>query len=384
VDGEPGALIRGRLGHDRPPVLLDHSPGHAGAVAAVRELLPDAVVAGGARLDALDGLDFLDAAARYGVRATRASALRASGQLAAIARRELEGWRADLVVYRTERLAVVTPPGRPGAVARALAAGELVCDALEHVFGARGRGGGDPLVLLLYASAAEYRAQSQRDRSTPEVARGWTSGHYDGQDNLSRLYLPDGDDGVQRMLGTFVHELAHHWLATRSPFAAAARRVGARRERPGFWVVEGFANLIGELELDLDSETWRADSPRAESLDALAGAPPAELHAWAALLTASKAEFDRIEPELRHRVPLAWRLGGATRRSDLNLFYDQAGALAHYLFAAEEGRHRDVLLDALAAYYAGETPLDVAARLRLPPDALGAAVHAYARERVGR
>ncbi|MFT5292507.1 MAG: hypothetical protein ACI82F_004595, partial [Planctomycetota bacterium] len=218
----------------------------------------------------------------------------------------------------------------------------------------------------------------------PEVAQGWTAGHFDPRDNLSRMFLQEGDVHGRSTLSTYVHELTHHWLATRSPFVAEIRRTTGEHERAGFWLLEGIANLVGELQLDPVQGTWSAENPRADSLDALANSAATDLIPWTEFLTLSKEGFNELSTERDHRVPLTWRLGASSHRSDLNLFYAQAGGLAHYLFAAENGRHRQVLFDAVTAFYRGTEPVDVAARLKTSAEKLGTAVVEHARRAAQR
>ena len=370
---EDGALARALL-----ELLLARDPDHPGAAATVRAMLPaDAPL--GPDFDASSWLTFLSVSADYPVTFERPAADSSGDVLAERLWKESQAWRRDLVAFRSERLAVIAPPGHAGAVARALAVGELVADVLEELLAPRPDPGADPMILLLYASEEEYRTQSERDGSAPEVSRGWTVGHFDPRDKLSRMFVPAGDPHNQRLLGTFAHELTHHWLATRSPFAARARRAEGGRERPGFWLVEGVANLVGELSFDPAAGTWSANNPRADSLDGVANTPPERRLSWGQLLNLSKDGFDTLSTDRDWKVPLTWQLGVAGERSALNTFYDQAGALAHYLFAAEGGQNRALLFEALAAYYTGTTPVDIAAALGLDPAALGDRVLQYAR-----
>ncbi len=362
--------------------LLERDPNHAGAALAARAMLPqDAPL--GASFDAASWLAFLDTTATHPVRFEAPVARPGDDPVSQLLAKEAKEWRPDLVAYRSDRLAVITPPGHPGTAARALALGELVCGILEEWFGEQGPGKessqGEPMVLLLYESAGEYRMQSERDNSAPEVAQGWSAGHFDPRDNLSRMFLQEGDAHGQSALSTYVHELTHHWLATRSPFAGEMRRASGERERAGFWLLEGIANLVGELQLDPVNGTWSEDNPRADSLDALTNSASSDLIPWAQFLSLSKGGFSELSTERAHRIPLTWQLGASSHRSDINMFYAQAGGLAHYLFAAENGRHRKVLLDAVTAFYRGAKPVDIAARARASADKLGTAVVEHAR-----
>jgi hypothetical protein len=299
--------------------------------------------------------------------------------------RETRLWRGDLNGYRSDRLLLITPPGRPGAVARALEIGERICDVLEEIFTplGRARSGGEPLVVFLYETRDEYILQSRREGSLPEAALGWTAGHYSPTENLSRMFVPEDDEASRRLLGTYAHELAHHWLATRSPFAGGADRMRTQEELAGFWIVEGFASLIEELRIDPRDGSWQAGDPRSSSLDILANAAPAQCLPWERLVELSAQGLAGLSASRDRPIPLTWRLGALAPRSEIQLFYAQSGALCHYLFAAEGGRRRAALLGYLRAWYRGEEQeLDVTAAFGLDPETLGRRVVEYAERAV--
>ncbi len=361
--------------------LVAEAPDAPGLEAALRALLPaGAPVA--APFDAASWLEFLAADAARPVRFVLPGAdpRPAPGSGAAILARETSLWRPDLCGYASERLFVVTPPSRPGAVARALQVGELVCDALEDLIGARA-GATEPLVLFLYDTQAEYVAQSQRAGSRPELARGWSGGHFSADEGLSRMFVPPDDERSERLLGVYAHELAHHWLATRAPFAGGAGGAGAMRARAdgkGYWVAEGFATMVEEWRFLPEERRWQHANERAESLDTLANARAQDLVPWDALFAATQEDFLRLDAEPKIAVPLAWRLGARGRVSPLRLFYVQAGATCHFLLRAEDGRWRDALLRAVRAWSQGRA-VDVQELTGLSPAELGRRVVAFAR-----
>lgn len=355
--------------------LVAEAPDAPGLEAALRALLPaGAPVA--APFDASSWLEFLAADAERPVRFVLPGAdpRPAAGSGAAILARETSLWRPDLCGYASERLFVVTPPSRPGAVARALQVGELVCDALEDLLGARA-GAAEPLVLFLYDTQAEYVAQSQRAGSRPELARGWSGGHFSADEGLSRMFVPPDDERSERLLGVYAHELTHHWLATRAPFAGGAR---ARADGKGYWVAEGFATMVEEWRFLPEEHRWQHANERAESLDTLANARAQDLVPWEALFAATQEDFLRLDAEPKIAVSLAWRLGARGRVSPLRLFYVQAGATCHFLLRAENGRWRDALLRAVQAWSTGR-PLDVQELTGLSPAELGRRVVAFAK-----
>ena len=340
----------------------------------LRALLP-----GAARLE--DGtpaswLEFLAVAERL---ALDVRAPVAEGPGSAADRRLVEeraAWRVDALGYASPRLFVVTAGAEPGAVARSLAAGELLCTVLEETFPslARAGRGSDPLELVLYPTREEYLAKSGSDLGGLESVLGWTAGHFDAGANVSRMFLPPDDRSHARLVGVYSHELTHHWLSAHLGEPRSAP------DAPGAWVVEGVATWAEELALDPERGTWSTDNPRAASLDTLANVPPADLIPWPTFLRLSLDDMRRLEMRPTTRATLSWQLGRYAERSPMQLYYSQGGALAHFL--AQDERGHALFLEAVQAYYRG-TPIDVARALGLAPEELGRRVRAFAQGQVG-
>jgi hypothetical protein len=357
--------------------ILERTPGHPEANVAVGRMIPgDAPVVG--ELDAASWLDFLDVHARTPVSFLTLDAETPRGPEQDLLRRESRRWRPDVHGLRSERLFVIATPGSPGAVARCLEVGEFVCDVLEEVFGQRARTSPHPMTLLLYDTQAEYVQQSRGASSGPEMALGWTAGHYSTEENLSRMFVPEDDDALERLLHVYAHELTHHWLGTQPPFASRS----ASPALP-YWVVEGFATMIEEFRLDPRAGTWDPHNPRADSLDVVANAEEGQLLPWSSVLTSSYRDFGRLSAEQHTSVPLTWRLGVRAHQSQIQLFYAQSGAVCHYLYnASPEDRAR--LLAYLEAWYRQESSkLDARRAFGLDPEELGRRVVEHARETVG-
>jgi len=379
------ALLR-RVLEPGDAAAAEVEPGaRAEAAALVRSLLPPGIAVV-EPFDAASWLEFLVARSRtpLAVRLPPPSGRppgASDDPRGAILARETAAWRTDLVGYESERLFVVTPPGRPGAVAHALAVGELACDVLEEVFDVRGpRADDEPLTVLLYESQEEYVRESQRERSLPEVARGWMAGHYSPAENLSRMFVPADDASLARMLEVYAHELTHHWLAARAPFRSSRSGGNANPELPGYWIAEGFATLVEELDLDPERGTWSVDNPRAESLDTLANVRDDQLLAWDVVFGASKRSFGELSAEPDREVALAWRLGARAAKSEVHLFYAQAGAACHWLFHGADEAERARLLAYLRAWYEGDAEaLDVRRAFGLTPEELGRRTLEFAR-----
>ena len=367
--------------------LFERDPRHTEAASTVLGWVPDDFPRTRGALDPLSWLDFLDVYERKSVRylaPPHSKRDRTAGEEALL--RERGRWRRDVGGYLSERLLVITPPGRPGAVARSLELGELVCDLLEELFGSGGsQANAAPLTMLLYETREEYIRQSRRERSGPEIGLGWTAGHYSSAENLSRMYVPEDDGTYGELLGIYAHELTHHWLEVRSPMSRDVGRPLRTLEQPGYWVGEGFATLIEEFLLDPRRGTWDSENPRSPSLDTLASATPDQLLPWDLVLGASYTEFTQLGTEPDRTIPLTWRLGVRSRRSPIQMFYAQAGAVSQYLFNAEGGRHRRSLVQYVGAWYRGdEERLDPRRAFGLSAGELGRQAHAYAHETLAR
>ncbi len=365
------ALQRGFL-----RAALERDPTHEEAIAGVRSAVPRGAPMG-STFDALSWLDLIDTMATTPIDFAVPRAGRAPSPEIERLTLEANEWRTDVNGYRTERLFVIAPPDYPGAVARCLEVGEFVCDILETMFDAEHEPGGDPMTMILYESREEYIGESRRGRSGPELALGWTAGHYSSAENISRVYVPEDDREFDRLLSVYAHEMTHHWLATRAPFAN-------RFADPKFpyWIVEGIATLVEEFVLDVRTRTWKTKNPRASSLDVVANADGKELLPWSSLVALDHDAFNRLGREGKTTVSLAWHLGVRAEQSQTQLFYAQSGALCHYLFnSTAENRKR--LIDYVAAWYRHDEDKVDAQTAFGDLGALGRAAHAYARETVG-
>ena len=251
---------------------------------------------------------------------------------------------------------------------RCLQLGELVCETLESLFGGRSRPSREPLTLFLYETREVYLEQSRRGRSAPEAARGWTAGHYSPAENLSRMFVPSDDEDYARLLGVYVHELTHHWLATRAPFPASR---SASADRPGYWIAEGFATLVEEFRFDPASSSWSFDNPRAESLDLMDNLRPEDLIPWERFFSLSWSEFGELDAEQSIPVTLNWRLGAHGRVSRVRVFYAQAGAVCRYLLLGEGGRFREGLLRTIERWERGEPDEGIQRTFGISPAELG-------------
>ena len=313
---------------------------------------------------------------------------RRAGTLQHLLVQEQRAWRADVHGFQSEGLFVLAPRSRPAAVARCLQVGRLVCRALEELFDTRARPSDDELVLLLYESKREYQLQSQRENSSPELARGWTGGHYSPSENLSRMYIPP-EELPDRLLGVYAHELTHHWLATRAPFVrgtggtnrANGTSYRARADAEGYWIAEGFATMVEEFRFfpdDGPNGRFETENPSANSLDVVGNVPAAKRISWERFFALSQEAFHELDATPSVPVALTWRLGARANLSPIRLFYAQAGATCHFLLHGEGGRHRPALLRSIEAWTRGQS-VRLPEMLGLSADELGRRIVTHAR-----
>jgi hypothetical protein len=292
-------------------------------------------------------------------------------------------WREDLVGLRTDQLRLMTPVSSPGRIARCLALGELVCSALDGLFGVEPTEAGalEPLEIHLFESKEEYVEKTPAGQQGGEAGRAWvawTLGHYRPTDGISSLYVPPGDDAFEQVVPTFVHEITHHWLDRRMPQKPRPRGARGGGNVPGYFLEEGFATLVEEARLDLRAREVSFENSRADSLDSVASSP--HLLPWPSVFSLTQAEFQDLSRAHTIQVPQRWVLGRHRMMSEANLFYAQSAAACHWMLRSDGGKRKAVLLDWIRDFHAGATKSsDLETRLGMTAAQAGAAILAWSR-----
>lgn len=369
--------------------VLAQSPDHAATAAAVRAMLPKELQPA-EPFRGLDWLDFLDAAAHTDVAfldATPAEFGEADlDAITAQSKQQLLEWRAkwrpDLQALSSKRLLLFSPITQPGSLAKALATGELVCDALESMFAAMPAVRQDPrpMLVFIYPDRSDYLAESKKLGIDAE----WTAGYYSDSLNelvpKSRLFVPADDTGFATVLPTLAHELTHQWLRDRCP-AFQPDPIASRVGPKAFWIVEGFASLVEQFEFDLARRQFRFGQGNLDRADLVASAKVTQLLDWSWLVGARRIDFDRLMANpTAVGIPSSVRLGGRFQTRGVDLFYAQAAMLARYLYDAEGGRFQKPLLGFVAAYYSGNSDaLDFDKAFGISAKELGPKVAEYSR-----
>ncbi len=367
---DPGTLelIRAML------TLAPHDPA---ARAAVWRRLPDGLRATAVG-NPLAWLDLVEARAQTEIELVRAAGPRQRGDRdqRALARWR-EEWRTDLVALRSASLTVFTAADTPKSIARCLSLGELLCRQLETWFA-----GEQPadrrLHVLLYGSKEEYLRESRRAGARGHLS--WTAGHYSPAERLSRVFLPPDATEFEKVMDVLAHELTHQWLAERAS-ASTVRRPARATRHGGHWIVEGLAGMVQELDFDLSTRTCTPAPNASRQLDTVAhAAAVGALLPWDRLFSISHRGLGDLQIEAPDGpgVSLTTYARGRALLSEVDRFYAQSAAACHYLFHADDGRHRPALLAFALAQDAGRPP-ELEAAFGLTAAELGARTEAFAR-----
>jgi hypothetical protein len=360
---------KGRTGLVMLREVLRIRPQHAGAIAAVRERAPKEFPLGDAKL----WLDWhLDVE-------SRGATLAPSDSFAM--RQALKYWRKDLHGIAVGPVLVITPVKDARTLGRMLGCCRLTTDLLAHHFARfpKRRAKSDPLRIFLFENRDEYKKQSKAFTPMKDDAfLQFSAGHYSPDEGISRLFWVTNRDAENRIIGTAVHELTHHWLADANP---AYNHVEGRRSgrAPGFWIVEGFAEFLQEGVYDLDNGEWSLFDRRAASLDAVASMQTSgKLLDWKKLYAGSAVDFWALSKKPDIVVRRRWMLG-AMNVSPAQMWYVQSAATCQYLYHAENGKYREALIDYVVQHYTNQRakmPTKVA--FGLEPEELGRRVVAFA------
>jgi len=192
------------------------------------------------------------------------------------------------------------------------------------------------------------------------------------------MFVPGKEADFREVMSTFAYELTHQWLEERCPLVggdARGRRILESGGR-GFWIVEGTATLVEELVFDLERRTARL-RPRPQRTLPVAAAPEKVLLPWKEFFRLGHDGFAKLSEAEDRAIPESEHFG-ALKVAEVGLFYAQSCAVCVYLFAAEDGKHREELMEYVGAYYRGESPR-IADYFGLTPAELGRRARAFAK-----
>jgi hypothetical protein len=289
----------------------------------------------------------------------------------------VNGWRQDLIGYRSKKIFIITPVEEAGSIARSLALAEQLCTILESMFlgGQNERNTYDPLVVYLFGSRAEY---------LKEIGPGleWTAGFYNPAERLSRLYVENSEEdawrGVKEVL---MHELTHHWLDVRNPRIAEGMDRDLIGGQKGYWIVEGFASLLQYFDPDFHTGEYETLDPRGDRIDNVANARDDQLLPAKVLYRREHVNLRALEDHSFDVLPLTWTLGALTQPGGVGLFYAQSAVTCMYLYEADGGVHRGKLYEYVVNYYSGNSDmLPIDAAFGMSEEELGKRVAEFGRQ----
>ncbi|MCE9596244.1 MAG: PQQ-like beta-propeller repeat protein [Planctomycetes bacterium] len=293
--------------------------------------------------------------------------------------------RAELLVLRTPRLLLICSPRAPRSIARVIAFGELACKALEPLFGDALRTGPplEPLVVCVHATVERYDQDTAKTASEEPRNRERAFAHFDPTTMTTHVGFPDDEPTLVPARERFVHAIAHHWLRERCPRFSQRLSRRANRKEPGYWIAEGLAGFVEELEYDVAAGTARLPEQATDSLALNATLPSSSLHHWPALLVWSRDAVDAQSALGSGVVARRGWLDLAHPTSPLDVYEAQATALVHYLYEADDGKRRAKLADFAHAYFVGNADGQVGAPTTFgtTAEALGEAVYEWASAR---
>jgi hypothetical protein len=280
-------------------------------------------------------------------------------------RRRIEGtlFGKGCAGLRSANLLLWTREFDPALVGRALVRGEAVVRALAAFLPVAGRPGSpvsEPLELRLHATRDDYLSDKIAGKEPPIP---WSSGLYVPAEQVSRFFaresLTDVGDSTGRTLhGTLAHELTHHWLDVRW-----IRSTRLSPNQPGVWLIEGFADFIGEQSIEsarrggtLDDVTVRNHDIVAAAARAGALMPLQRLLAVDLMKLHAGLEGEELVLSLRHTL-------GRVKADPRSLFYAQSAALTFFALHRCGKAGSDGYIQLLTACYLGQPLGDVARTL---------------------
>src|SRR5262249_10895036 len=148
----------------------------------------------------------------------------------------------------TDHVLLISREFDPKIVGPCLSRAEATVRTLTRMLG-KSPSGAKPdktVEVRLYVTREEYLADKSGGFAPPERAVGG----YSPREAVSRFYsrlAADAEDPFGRSLhGVMAHELTHHFVDRVWNPASDPSIV------PGFWMVEGFAEFIGEQAVEMD------------------------------------------------------------------------------------------------------------------------------------
>lgn len=268
-------------------------------------------------------------------------------------------WAKGTIALRSRNLLFFSRTADPAVVGACMRNGEGAIHALDALLRdglpTPVAGDRDRLEVRLHADRAGYLAERPPSGGK---AMTWSAGYFSPAENVSRFYVPGGDETAaargRTLSKTLAHELTHHYVSQRW---AGGRAGGAAQ--PGYWIVEGLARFVEDQSVEMGRRGLRFDDPTVESLDT-ASQLDGQRALFAPLgkfLDMSHAQFAMLDTKPLGRVKLRNTL--VTYDVDaLQVFYEQAGSVCFWLMHHRGPEGRAALMRYVRAHYDGKLGRD--------------------------
>jgi hypothetical protein len=240
-------------------------------------------------------------------------------------------------ILATDHVLLISREWDPKILGPCLSRAEATVRTLTRMLG-KSPSGAKPdatIEVRLYVTREEYLA----DKSSGWAPPAWSAGVYSPSEAVSRFYsrlAADAEDPFGRSLhGLMAHELTHHfvdrvWNPASDPTVV-----------PGFWMVEGFAEFVGEQAVEMDRLGDALDDPTVRSLDMTAAAMRAGHFIPLAVLL--DVDYQKFGKQLEGPAFGPLQLRHTLFRCKLDpraLFYVESAALTYFVMnrCGENGR----------------------------------------------
>lgn len=262
-------------------------------------------------------------------------------------------WKDRSILIRTPNILLISIDKDPATVGACLRSAEGAVRCLDQLMP-------DPAVAAAKAPRLEVRLLADRKEylaegsATGEAPPEWSAGYYRSDTGVSRFYVPRTAESAEPLgrpfTKTVVHELTHQVLDRRwAPLSERDREKTANQ--PGFWLVEGIAQLVEDQAVEAGRGGSRLDDRGVPSVEVCAQLahddkllPMKDFVAW------SHLDFARMKEASLGTVRVAHQLG-LRQLSRRSLFYEQAGALVFFLVNQSEADARAHFFEVLRRHY---------------------------------
>jgi len=260
--------------------------------------------------------------------------------------------------FRSKNALLFIRDESPEACGKSLKLAEATCKALQLYLH-----DGEPDICSYDANRLEIRIHKSRKDYLDEVpmrdgkpgkkAEEWTAGYFSPWDGISHFYLErnagkDGSIDFRALTRVLTHEFTHHYIDLR--WMKGERGPSSY----GYFVVEGMAEFIQNQMHKIDTRGLRFDDDAVDSVLTTAAARKAGATSQ---YLAMETFFDMSQGSFQALSDGQLSVGGKRfPYSERGLWYDQAGALCHFLLVKKGDAIRKKFVEYVRLHYKGHAP----------------------------